>query len=55
MWPDIISILFAAFIVYLLLGRSPNRSGGVIVKDNPTSKKPKIGKAPQPIPRNNDK
>ena len=33
-------------------GKTMSRSGGYVVKDNPASKKPKVGAAPQPLQRN---
>jgi len=43
-------LLIMLILIAIGLGTTTgSRSGGIIVKDNPASKKPKIGAAPQPL------
>jgi hypothetical protein len=45
-------LIVLAILALIALGRTTgvgSRRGGYIVKDNPASKKPKIGAAPQPL------
>jgi hypothetical protein len=45
------ALLIMLVLIAIGIGITGRRSGGVIVKDNPASKKPKVGAAPQPMRR----
>jgi hypothetical protein len=44
-------LLILLILAFVACGRTAGRHGGVIVKDNPASKRPKVGAAPQPMRR----
>jgi hypothetical protein len=42
-------LLILLILVFIGFSKGCGRRGGYVVKDNPASKKPKVGAAPQPL------